>query len=82
MKNKKMEKKEDNKEEEDCQFVGRRKEEIQPLMLHERIAPMQKPSLEESTSIELKPLSMHLKYIYLEEDETFSVIISLKLTEK
>lgn len=47
-----------NEDEEDIQFVGKRIEEIEPLMLHERIALSQKPSLEVAPSIELKPLSV------------------------
>jgi hypothetical protein len=45
-----------------------------PLQLsnsYERVLP----SVEQALKLELKSLSKHLKYVYLEEDETLSVII-------
>jgi len=40
------------------------------------------PSIESSPFIELKVLPKHLKYVYLNEQETFSVIIASHLTAK
>ncbi|XP_027364478.1 uncharacterized protein LOC113871585, partial [Abrus precatorius] len=37
------------------------------------------PSVEQSPTLELKPLPEHLKYVYLEENEKLPVIISTKL---
>jgi hypothetical protein len=45
-----------------------------PLQLsnsYERVLP----SVEQALKLELKSLSKHLKYVYLEEDETLPVII-------
>ncbi|XP_073133448.1 uncharacterized protein [Henckelia pumila] len=41
---------------------------------------LQKPSLEEPATMELKPLPIHLKYVFLGENEKLPVIISSSLT--
>ncbi|XP_075483578.1 uncharacterized protein LOC142523730 [Primulina tabacum] len=41
----------------------------------------QKSSLEEPPTLELKPLPLHLKYVYLGENNTLPVIISAYLTD-
>ena len=40
------------------------------------------PSSEPSSSLELKALPAHLKYVYLGEQETFSVIIAFHLNNE
>lgn len=50
------------------------------LDLSNKIKPAQRPSLEEAPGVELKVLPEHLKYIFLGEKETLSIIISTKLT--
>ncbi|XP_073121533.1 uncharacterized protein [Henckelia pumila] len=41
---------------------------------------LQKPSLEEPPTVDLKPLPTHLKYVFLGENENLPVIISSSLT--
>ena len=43
---------------------------------------MTSPSSEPSSSLELKALPAHLKYIYLGEQETFPVIIASHLNDE
>ncbi|XP_073120583.1 uncharacterized protein [Henckelia pumila] len=43
---------------------------------------LQKPSLEEPPTVELKPLPNHLKYVFLDENENLPVIISSSLTDE
>ncbi|XP_073133414.1 uncharacterized protein [Henckelia pumila] len=42
---------------------------------------LQKPSLEEPPTVELKPLPAHLKYVFLGENENLPAIISSSLTD-
>ncbi|KAA3461410.1 Integrase, catalytic core [Gossypium australe] len=39
-----------------------------------------RPSIEDPPTLELKPLSLHLKYAYLGDNNTLSVVISAELT--
>ena len=41
-----------------------------------------KPSVEEAPKCELKPLSPHLKYVFLEKEETLPVIVTLALEDE
>lgn len=41
---------------------------------------MQLPSLEEAPGVEFKVLPEHLKYVFLGEKQSLSIIISAKLT--
>ena len=42
-------------------------------------SPSTKPSIEEARKLELKPLPPHLRYVFLEKDDTFPVIIASNL---
>ena len=53
---------------------------FEPLELSNREFKPSKPSCEEPLTLELKPLPAHLRYAYLGESTTLSVIISAELT--
>jgi hypothetical protein len=50
---------------------------LQLIVSYERVLP----SVEQASKLELKSLLIHLKYLYLEEDETLPVIIANNLTK-
>jgi hypothetical protein len=50
---------------------------LQLTVSYERVLP----SVEQASKLELKSLLIHLKYLYLEEDETLLVIIANNLTK-
>ena len=49
--------------------------------LYPKIPSLTPPSIESSLSLELKTLPKHLKYTYLCEQETLSVIVASDLTD-
>ncbi|XP_070013784.1 uncharacterized protein [Nicotiana sylvestris] len=55
--------------------------EFEPLHLENRETPPAKPSNEEPSKLELKPLPAHLRYEFLGPDSTLPVIISSSLLD-
>ena len=51
------------------------------LDLKNRVTPLARPSIEEPPVLELKALPAHLRYTFLGANNTFPVIISVKLLE-
>jgi len=51
---------------------------IEPLLIEP--GSILKPVIEEAPKIELKTLHVNLKYVYLDANETFPVIIAANLT--
>ena len=62
------------------QFVDRPRKKFESLDLSNQSFNPPKPSIEEPLTLELKPLSQHLKYAYFGDNSTLSVVISSKLT--
>lgn len=54
---------------------------FEPLHLENRETPPVKPSIEEPSKLELKPLPAHLRYEFLGPDSTLTVIISSSLLD-
>ncbi|XP_070049616.1 uncharacterized protein [Nicotiana tomentosiformis] len=63
------------------QGLCKRELEFEPLHLEERKTPPAKPSIEEPSKLELKPLPPHLRYAFLGPNSTLPVIISFGLLD-
>ncbi|XP_075087672.1 uncharacterized protein LOC142169674 [Nicotiana tabacum] len=58
------------------QGFWKREPQFEPLRLEERATPPAKPSIDEPPQLDLKPLSAHLRYVFLGPNSTLPVIIS------
>lgn len=68
--------------EEECAWMDtKQRVQAEPLDMYSREFKLQKSSVEEPPTLELKPFPPHLRYAYLGEVSTLPVIISAQLTE-
>ncbi|XP_019240969.1 PREDICTED: uncharacterized protein LOC109220956 [Nicotiana attenuata] len=58
------------------QGFWKREPEFEPLHFEERTSPPAKPSIEEPSQLDLKPLPAHLRYTFLGPSSTLPIIIS------
>lgn len=55
---------------------------IHLLKIHDEEKRTNKPSMEEASMLELKPMPLNLKYSFLSDKETLLVTISAELSEE